>query len=121
MPKYRVTIEVEPLCQSHHIPGAVLQGAGFGSHLVGEAVTALVDQDQPELVGQGIQVVTEFVVVQTGASVKQEQRIAVAPLLDEQPRVTHIDVVPVTRDRGVHAVDQMLPAISSATSTRRFE
>jgi hypothetical protein len=52
MPEHCVAIQLERIRQSDNIPGAVLQGAGFGSHLVGEAVAPLVDEDQAKLIGE---------------------------------------------------------------------
>jgi hypothetical protein len=51
----------------------------------------LVDEDQPELVGQRIQVITKGVMVKTRSAMQENDRIPAASLNNMQAGISNID------------------------------
>jgi hypothetical protein len=74
------------------VGGHLLQRPGRLGRLVRAALAALVDQDQPVAVAERVEVIAELVVVEAGAAVQDQQRVAAAALHDIQARVADVYV-----------------------------
>ena len=99
MPEHRVAVQVHRPRQHDHVLRHPLERPRRLRRPLRPAVRSLIDQQQPELVGQRIQVVGELVMVQPRPAVEHDHGIAGSPFDDEQARVVDADELAV----GAHA------------------
>ncbi len=93
MAEDRVPVQIECLRQGGDVRGHPLDGPRLLRRGLGASLGPFVHHEQPVAVTQGVQVVTEHVVIQPGAAVQDDQRIALlaAAFHDVQLGVPDVD------------------------------